>query len=138
MTYEIKYSSTEFPSFPYVDLEVSNSRNEKYVPQEGKMDTGAFMTVIPEYLIKLLDLNSKSTANAGGFGTNVEEHDAYYVHIKIDDLVFKYLKVISQPDERRPNILLGRDLINLWKTQLDGQKHNGEFIPLSMNLQDAT
>lgn len=139
MTYEIKYDGyAEYPSFPYISLEISNAQNEKYVPQKGKIDTGAYMTVIPEYLIKLLGLKSRTTAKAGGFGSDVEEHNAYYVHIKISDLVYKYLKVISQPDNRRPNILIGRDLINLWETQLDGQKHSGAFTSWSMNLLDAT
>lgn len=139
MAYEIKYDKyAESPSFPYVDLELSNAQNEEYLPQKGKIDTGAYITVIPEYLIKLLALKSPTVAEAGGFDSDVKEHDAYFVNFKISGLMYSYVKVISQPDKKRPNILIGRNLINLWQMKLDGQNHTGEYVSWSTNTLDVT
>lgn len=137
MSNPIQYDHSDPPSFPYVSVAVSNAEKEHYVPQQGKIDTGAHITVIPEYLIKLLGLRRMATADAGGFGSEIKTHDAYFIHVKINDIVFQYIKVISQPDDRRPNILIGRNILNLWQMQLDGEKHNGSFTAWSTNTSKA-
>jgi len=139
MSYEIKYDGfAEFPSFQYVGVQISNAQNEHYIPQKGKIDTGAYMTVIPEYMVKLLNLKSPTIEEAGGFDSDVREHDAYFVNVKIDDLVYPYVKVITQSDKRRQNVLVGRNLLNLWHMKLNGETHKGEFTSFSQNPIDAT
>jgi hypothetical protein len=140
MSVSIKYDDyAEFPSFPYVDLEVSNVYVEKYFPQKGKVDTGSYITIIPEYMLELLDLHTVSRTESRTSNTEEYQEDVtYFVKIKIGSVIFPYIEVISRPDKIRPNVLLGRNLLNLWKMQLDGQTHSGLFQTWSMNPRDAT
>jgi len=138
MSISIQYDHSDPPSFPYVTVAASNSDREYYVPQQGKIDTGSPITVIPEYLLKLLDLKKMTTVEVGGFGSEITPRDAYFLNIKIGNIVFPYVKVISQSDDRRPNILIGRNIINLWKMNLDGENHTGSFNEWSTNPSNAT
>ena len=58
----------------------------------------------------------------------------YDVFIKIGTIQFDLLQVSANP---RDNILIGRDLINLWNLKLDGQTQTGELIPWSTDPNDV-
>ena len=135
LTNRIKYDYNEAPSFPYVDVKISNALENNYTSNIGKLDTGAYITVIPKDLIMSLNLKQSGTVRASGFGSPQQEYDSYVVNIKINGTMYKYVKVITRI---RPNILIGRDLINLWRMKLDGQNHTGEFAPWSTRVSDAS
>ena len=127
MTHKIQYDHDEEPPFPYIGLEISHVLNKNYKSETGKIDTGASSTIIPKHLIKSLDLKSIGTTMAVGFNGEGQRCNKYCVNIKINDLAYEYVKVIASPNQRE-NILIGRDLINLWQMKLDGQNCTGEFI----------
>ena len=138
MTNAIKYDSyaEPRPSFPYVYLDVANPDNEKlYETAKGKIDTGSHMTVIPKHMVESLDLKAVTTVDVRGFNNKGEEHYVYYVNINIGEQTYKDVRIIAP--HARGNVLLGRDVINLWKMTLDGQNLMGEFTSLSTNIEDA-
>ena len=83
------------------------------------------MTVIPDQLASFLDLESYGDVKAGGFNGRYDYYPGYVVNIKIDDMAYKYIKVIASS---RSNILIGRDLINCWRMELDGWHCTGKII----------
>ena len=135
MTNRIEYDHSESPSFPYVDVKISNVFENNYTSNIGKLDTGAFITVIPKDLIMSLNLKQSGTMKAGGFDSPQQEYDVYVVNMKINGTMYEYVKVITRI---RTNILIGRDLINLWQMELDGQNHIGKFAPWSNKRSDAS
>lgn len=132
MSYEIKYDELiKYPSSPYVDVQISNTKHEMYISKNGMIDTGAYITVIPECMVQQLNLKSSGIEMAGGFDSNIWEYDTYFINVKIYDLVYRYVKVIAQSDKKRQNILVGRNLLNLWHMKLNGETHKGEFTSFS-------
>lgn len=138
MTINIKYNyKDEFPSFPYVDLEIANINTKNFLPKEGKIDTGAYTTVIPPALVS--ELNLVRWSETEGKGIESDEYTAkptYFVDIKINNHVFQAVEV-SVWGERK-NVLLGRNLLNLWKMIFDGKTHVGEAEVWSHNTNNAT
>lgn len=127
MSYQFKYSTADTPTLPLTDIQVDNDFGRN-LPEKGKIDTGSFITVLPEYLVKSLALKPRGKVrNVGGFGTKKgqgKDHDAYFVKITIGTIQFELLKVIASD---RNNVLLGRDIIHLWKLELDGQNRIGKI-----------
>ena len=125
MSYQFKYSVVEKPTLPLTDIQVDNDFG-KSLPEKGKIDTGSSITAIPEYLIKSLELKKKGKVkNVRGFGAKKgQDHNAYFVKITIGTIQFELLKVIAS---NRNNVLLGRDIINLWELELDGQNRIGKI-----------
>ena len=136
LTHVIKYDDSDNRPYPYVNLEISCVGAENYKSETGKIDTGASMTAIPGRLVKSLNLKPRSSTLAGGFSDDdVKEYTVYHVRIKINDLVYKHVRVIAP--SHRTDVLVGRDLINLWQMKLDGQGLTGEFISWSTDAHDA-
>lgn len=136
MSIPIRYTKQEFPSFPILDIEIANVVARMFIPQKGKIDTGAYITVIPPYLIKLLNLKKASSTEGKGVDSPYQERDTYYVHIKINSTIFEYVEVADFGE--RDNVLIGRNILNLWRMNLDGQSHTGEFTPWSLDTINAT
>lgn len=129
MSFQFKYSKVEKPQLPLLDLLISNDF-KRTLPEKGKIDTGSFITVIPKYLIKSLDLKSNTIVkDIRPFGSKKgSDTDAYFVYVTIGNTKFDLMKVIS---DDRDNVLLGRDIINLWSLELDGQNSSGQITPWS-------
>ena len=136
MTHVIKYEDSDNLPHPYVNLEISCVGVENYKSETGKIDTGSSMTAISGHLVKSLNLKPRSSTLVSGFsGDDVKEYTVYHVNIKINDLVYKHVRVISP--SHRTDVLVGRDLINLWQMKLDGQSLTGEFTSWSTDVRDA-
>ena len=63
-----------------------------------------------------------------------QDYDAYFVKITIGTTQFELLKVIAT---NRDNVLLGRDIIHLWKLELDGQNRIGKIDIWSTDPKDV-
>jgi predicted aspartyl protease len=117
-----------------ISVEVSHYSGRTSL-EDGKIDTGADGTSIPEYLVKKLDLNpTGEVISVQGVNGDPVPRDTYDVHIKIGNVKFELLQVIALP---RDNVLIGRDLINLWHLTLDGKTLQGEIKPWSNNPADV-
>ncbi len=134
MSARIYYSNADKPPFPQVDVGVASWYGEHYLPAKGKIDTGSVTTVIPDGMVR--DLNLKvSGSKRLKYGEEIKEVVAYSVLLKIGPFEFDPIKAISS--EGRKTVLLGRDLLNLVKMSLDGKTKSGEIIQWSKNPEDA-
>lgn len=129
---KFKYSAEEEPKVPIIDIEILNYSGRS-VPEKGKIDTGAAITVIPEYIIDSLTLKKTGEQEIRGFDS-VGNYSIYDIYVIIDSKKIGPLQVIAS---ERDNVLLGRNLINLWNLILDGKNRFGEIEVWSTNPDDA-
>lgn len=127
------YSDSEDPQVPLVSLVIESHFGLKE-NLKGKIDTGASITIIPERIRKKLELQETGTRNVGGPFSKPEPRSTYEVKFTINDIEFEIMPVISRP---RPNVLLGRDLINLWDIKLEPKNKMGIATPWSKNPEDV-
>ncbi len=133
MSLQFKYSDLEKPSAPIIDIIVSNKFG-KSDPRKGKIDTGSSLIAIPSELVEKLELKSTGKTKVGGYNTPPTPRDTFHVRIKVGSEEYGLLKATTN---NKSYVLLGRNLINLWKLILDGENTQGEIIPWSTNPNDA-
>ena len=133
MTMQFYHSDIETPSALVLDIEIGNYA-DTYLPVKGKIDTGSDITVIPAYLASELKLDVLEMNEIMAVNRTVSECPTYFASIKIGHTVFSKLLVMSMQKEYA---LLGRDLINLWQLNIDGQNMAFTIEPWSTNPNDA-
>lgn len=132
MTLKFSHNKEDNPSSLILDLIVWNNFG-KSCPEKGKIDTGASHTVIPDYLVNTLDLK-KTDETIVRTATGVEStHYNYFVSIEIGGIKFDSFEVVAIP---KGYVLLGRDLINLWNLEIDGESETYAIEPWSTNPDD--
>jgi len=92
----------------------------------GKLDTGADTTVIPEALVTQLGLTPRGHAWARGFDGTYSRQLIFYVRLRVEGFDLPSVRCVAA---ERPNVLLGRNVLNRFILRLDG-KH------LTFDLQD--
>ena len=117
----------------YLDLTVLNEFGKSY-PAKGKIDTGADCTIIPNYLVRPLDLESTGTTLVMTADGAEKTFHNYFISIAINGIKFESFEVIAMEKEY---VLLGRDLINLWKLVIDGESETFTIEPWSTDPDDA-
>lgn len=117
-----KYSSSEVPPAPIVVVRVANPTTKNGKEKEGKIDTGAFMTAIPETLVSELALVPAGEYETKGYKKEEkaegQKHCTYFVDIALKGYSFPYTEVLAVD---RQNVLIGRDILNQLKLILDGK-----------------
>ena len=103
-------------------------------PEKGKIDTGASHTVIPDYLVNTLDLKKTRETVVKTVSGMESTHYNYFVSIQIGSVKFDRFEVVAMPKEY---VLLGRDLINLWKLEVNGETETYSIEPWSTNPDDV-
>lgn len=91
---------------------------------EAKIDTGADITVLPQHVISELRLIPASRIYVSSFDGREEVKYTYFVNLYFNNFKFQMIEVIGA---KRRNALLGRDVLNMLKTVLDGKTLNFEF-----------
>lgn len=81
------------------------------------MDSGASGTTIPETLVSKLQLRKIGEINARGYNGQPELRGMYSADIAFLGFTFNKHPVMAVP---RPYALIGRDILNRYKTTLDG------------------
>jgi len=130
---QFRYNKQDNPSSLILDLKVWNHFGSSF-PEKGKIDTGADTTVIPDYLVTTLNLKKTGESTVIDVRRNTSTHYRYFVSIQIGDIKFNSFEVVAMP---RDNVLIGRDLINLWKLKLDGKSEIYTIEPWSINPDDV-
>lgn len=131
----LDHNTEDNPSSLIVDARVWNDR-AGFCDVKAKIDTGADQTVIPENIPDLLDLNY--TGDVPISGVNGEgEYETYGAYIEIKGIKFDFFEVVAIP-RIEGDVLLGRDLINLWKLEIDGKNKRFTIKPWSTNPADAS
>ena len=128
-----RHSKEESPSSFVLDLIVWNIF-DKSSKMRGKINTGASHTVASDHLV--VDLSLRATGKIViRTATGMESrHYTYFVDVRICDVRFDQLKVIAMP---REYVLLGRDLINLWRLDIDGESETYSIEPWSTSPRDV-
>ncbi len=133
MTLQFRHDKRDNPSSLILDLIVWNKFGDSF-QEKGKIDTGASHTVIPDYLVSTLKLKKTREAIVKSVSGMESEHFNYFVAIQIGGIKFDRFEVVAMPKDY---VLLGRDLINLWKLKIDGQAETYSIDPWSTNPDDV-
>lgn len=117
-----KYDLVEHPPAPYVTIKISNPITGDFKEEKGKIDTGSFITAIPESWVSDLNLVPVSEQETKGYkeenDKKVQKHYTYFVDVTLKGLNFPYTEVLAVD---RQNVLVGRDILNQLKLVLDGK-----------------
>lgn len=84
---------------------------------DGKLDTGADLSAVPERFIAELGIPPIRTVRAAGFMGDLREVIVYRVDIEIGDMTFTRVEALST---RRPYIILGRNVLRRLVMRIDG------------------
>lgn len=133
MPLQFQYSKAEKPSSLVLDLNVWSGFGD-FVREKGKIDTGSTNTVIPEYVVRRLRLKKTGESDVAGVQGPVSVRNNYFVSVEIGSIKFDGLTVIAM---ERETVLIGRDLINLWRMELDGKSETYTIEPWSTNPNDV-
>ena len=133
MTLKFQHNKADNPSSLILDLTVWNKFGESS-SEKGKIDTGASRTVIPDYLVNALHLKKTRESVVKTVSGAESTHYNYFVSIQIGNIQFDRFEVVAMP---KKYVLLGRDLINLWKLEIDGKTETYSIEPWSTNPDDV-
>lgn len=114
-----KYDSSFDPPAPVLPIKFSPPLTSTYVSAIALIDTGADMTVIPRSLTTKLSLQRVDIAYTQGVWGNVIESPVFSAKLRCETGEIKIIRVISWDENYA---ILGRDLINQCKLNLDGPK----------------
>lgn len=92
--------------------------------EEGKLDTGADITVIPQRMISELNLSPKGRTWTRSYDGTYSHRLVYYVKMKIENINLPILRCVTSD---RENILLGRNVLNRFFITLDGKNLHFEI-----------
>ena len=81
-----------------LDVQIGNDAGE-YLPIKGIIDTGADMTVIPEYYAGLLKLDVEGVYGVTTATGARSGYARYSISIKIGSAVFNNIKLVAVPNE---------------------------------------
>lgn len=93
---------------------------------EGKLDTGADLSAVPERVIAELDVPPVRTVRAAGFLGELQEVIVYRVDLEIGDITFQRIEALAT---RRPYVILGRNVLQRLVMRIDGP---GEKLELRL------
>ena len=114
-----KYDATFDPPAPTLLVKIINPQiPEKEIENKALLDSGAYMTVIPDDLVEGLELLPASEVEVEGYKEGKQKHPTYFINIAFKDSLFSYMEVIAV---KRKYVLIGRDILNQTKLVLDGK-----------------
>jgi predicted aspartyl protease len=107
------------PPAPIADVTITNpvTPNKRFRVR-GKMDTGADITVIPERLIAPLGISPKGRVWTRGYDGTFTQRPVYYIRLTAEGFVLAAVRCIAT---NRPDVLLGRNVLNRFLIILDGK-----------------
>lgn len=122
-----EYDTTTYkPPAPILEVIVSNPHKPEVegIPKEALIDSGAFMTAIPEDFVGELEIFPASEVSTKGYKEEEQTHLTYFVDVSFNGYSF-YTEVLAV---KRKNVLLGRDILNQLKVILDGKNLNFDIV----------
>ena len=110
------------PPAPAAEIAIwspENPSNIRYIT--ALIDTGSDVTLIPQNIVKELQLIIAAQAWMGGYDTPEEgykETFLYAAYLQVPPLNPRILAIA--PLKQKDYAILGRDMLNYWRTTLDG------------------
>jgi predicted aspartyl protease len=122
-----EYNTTHQPPAPILEVTVSNPYNPEVdgIPKEALIDSGAFMTAIPEDFIDKLRIFPAGEVSTRGYKEGEQTHRTYFVDVSFNGFSFPNTEVMAV---KRKNVLIGRDILNQLKLILDGKNLNFDIL----------
>ncbi|MGC8850507.1 MAG: retroviral-like aspartic protease family protein [Candidatus Bathyarchaeia archaeon] len=117
----VEYSFEYNPPAPALKVKIAKPLSDSYVELQGKLDTGADMTVIPESAIDRVGIIPAGRVYVSSFKGEEAVEYTYFVDLSLLGYEFHMVEVIGA---RRRDALLGRDVLNAVKLTLDGKALN--------------
>jgi clan AA aspartic protease len=121
MKYNFEYS----PPAPSLTVKLTRPLSDRSLEIQAKLDTGADITILPQYAIDELGLIPSSYVYVQSFDGRRVLRYTYLVNISFQNFEYKMVEVIGI---KRRDALLGRDILNRLKIILNGK--NLEFTML--------
>jgi hypothetical protein len=121
------YLQLSGPPAPFVSVSVGHPHGPgtvEWVP--ARVDSAADRTVIPFSIAETLQLEPMGQMTFEGVGGHPEVMDIYSVRLAIRGLTHRAVEVAVHRGER--HVLLGRDVLNVYRVVLDGPNCSVESI----------
>ena len=112
--YDERYS----PPTRVIELIVANPvTGDEAAALQGKLDTGAAISIIPLRLVHELGLSSHRRIWAGSYDGTYSRREVYYARFLIESREFNAVRCLAI---ERETVLLGRNVLNRLVILLDG------------------
>lgn len=122
----------EWPPFPAVSVSVSNLMAERAESVSAKIDTGAFMTVMPRRLLERIQADeTPRERECTSYGGHSNVWPVFIVGLEVldprwpDDVERRFEAIDVLGVDGPAEVLLGRDVLAAWHLHLDGR--NGHY-----------
>ena len=116
---QFAYSRSSRQPFPQIELRLASTDSGRFFTGlMAKVDTGADRTVIPQSVLDSLEIAVAGAQEFEGAHGTISTLPLYYVELTIEG--FPAFKEIVAASDREDLILLGRDVLNLYRIVLDG------------------
>jgi predicted aspartyl protease len=89
------------------------------------LDTGASVSVLPKSAVESLGLDPKGEGRFRGYDGFWSTRSLYYISIEVEGLRLSSIRVTAS---ERPDMLLGRDVLNHFILTLDGKALTFEMV----------
>jgi len=120
------------PPGPVVSVKITPpNRSTPIRIRLAEIDTGADISVIPEFLVNELNLAEKRPIFMLGYDGSPARRATFQVDLKILGYTLRAVRVVAAP---RDTILLGRDVLKHFIITLDGKAQTFEMVDL-MNFE---
>ncbi len=118
---QLPYQTDIYPPAPALDIEVTlPTDSDWHGPFSALVDTGADMTVIPEYLLARLRFPSSRVAYLSTQWDQSPQMHIVQADIRVVGLIFPGVDIALDPEG--DEIVLGRNLLNYLDIRLQGPK----------------
>jgi len=121
----MKYSFNYNPPAPSLKVRFNSPTSTHSIEIQAKIDTGADITVLPQHAISELRLIPAGRLSVSSFDGREERKYTYFVNLHFNNFKFPMVEAIGA---KRRDALLGRDVLNLLKTMLDGKTMSFELL----------
>ncbi len=120
-----RYDSSEQPPVAIVEVQITDPASGEQVSLPGKLDTGAAMSVLPTATVTVLELTARGDVTVSGYDGRTTQLPAYYVTLEVAGYTIQGLKVTAA---QRPQMLLGRDVLNHFIATFDGKNLTFDLV----------
>jgi len=122
-----EYDTSYEPPAPILTVVVSNPHISEVesIEEEALIDSGSFMTAIPEDFVGELEILPAGEVSTKGYKEGEQTHRTYFVDVRFNGYAFPYTEVLAV---KRKNVLIGRDILNQLKVILDGKNLNFDIL----------
>jgi hypothetical protein len=126
MSARFPYSPARVPPVPAVVITLLSPDGSASIPAvSAHLDSAADLTVVPLPLIQRLGLQPLGQVTGRGLGSVGQRLDLYPVSFEIPGVAVLTITAASHPHE--PFVLIGRDVLNLFRVTFDGPNQVVEF-----------